>query len=102
MPITEFVIGHTDYHLSESTINIRNIPQTKIMTFAEYCPTGSFGPHCENRCHCSDRLSCNRTTGICQNEGCELGWEGAACIEGTVFITKCPFTRCDNAMRQWV
>ncbi|XP_056014342.1 multiple epidermal growth factor-like domains protein 10 [Ostrea edulis] len=51
------------------------------------CPNGYYGMECESEClgHCRDGVSCNHTSGNCDN-GCGDGWQGAkcdqACLDG--------------------
>lgn len=43
------------------------------------CSAGSFGPDCNNRCHCLES-QCNSVDGTCIGEGkCRPGWYGRAC-----------------------
>ncbi|KAH3698680.1 hypothetical protein DPMN_086226 [Dreissena polymorpha] len=49
----------------------------------EDCIIGTYGPNCEQRCHCMNG-PCDTLTGTC-GTGCQSGWRGAACN-----------TTCDN------
>ncbi|KAH3698693.1 hypothetical protein DPMN_086239 [Dreissena polymorpha] len=49
----------------------------------EDCIIGTYGPNCEQRCHCLNG-PCDTLTGTC-GTGCPSGWRGAACN-----------TTCDN------
>ncbi|XP_048765718.1 multiple epidermal growth factor-like domains protein 11 isoform X2 [Ostrea edulis] len=44
------------------------------------CPDGYYGMKCRSGClgHCRDGVSCNHTSGECNN-GCENGWQGVNC-----------------------
>ncbi|XP_056014348.1 uncharacterized protein LOC125676360 isoform X2 [Ostrea edulis] len=61
------------------------------------CPNGYYGMECGSECrgHCRDGVSCNHTSGNCDN-GCGDGWQGVQCdktcedgIYGPNCIYKC-------------
>ncbi|XP_052249615.1 receptor-type tyrosine-protein phosphatase T-like [Dreissena polymorpha] len=43
----------------------------------EDCMNGTYGPYCEQRCHCLEG-PCDLIIGTC-GSGCQAGWSGAAC-----------------------
>lgn len=47
----------------------------------EECHDGTYGPECENMCHCKNGIPCNKTTGRCPDGACEAGWEPDQCSQ---------------------
>ncbi|XP_021369808.1 deleted in malignant brain tumors 1 protein-like isoform X2 [Mizuhopecten yessoensis] len=45
------------------------------------CESGTFGTNCLQRCHCKIP-GCHNMTGVCNNAGCQDGWEGSSCDKG--------------------
>lgn len=49
------------------------------------CAVGWYGVNCSRPCyrHCRDSSACNHVTGQCEL-GCDAGWTGSLCEEGTI------------------
>ncbi|XP_052059394.1 receptor-type tyrosine-protein phosphatase mu-like isoform X2 [Mytilus californianus] len=42
------------------------------------CADWNFGKNCENTCYCRNQ-PCEKSSGICSNDGCKRGWHGDSC-----------------------
>lgn len=50
------------------------------------CTAGYYGEHCISICgHCLNNSACDHITGVCE-QGCEPGYQGEICTEGTDII----------------
>lgn len=54
----------------------------KFLSYVSECLIGRFGDACAEECHCADKLSCDRKSGLCGDDVCEPGWKGDACNKG--------------------
>lgn len=49
----------------------------------QVCTTGYYGEKCNSICgHCLNNSACDQVTGVCE-QGCEPGYEGENCTEGS-------------------
>lgn len=48
------------------------------------CNDGYFGDGCISQCYCRTD-TCEKLTGMCPGNRCQLGWMGKSCSQGNTF-----------------
>ena len=54
-----------------------------MLTYYIACDDGYFGDGCESQCYCRTDI-CDKPTGMCLGNRCNLGWMGESCNQGKI------------------